>query len=87
MNWASVGVLSDETWYVVRLRTARPGEPEVTREAWVKPNAWRLRDDLAPATGTTQRYRWDVTVVRRTGEDEIKALSPRSEIRTFQWGQ
>ncbi|MBS1252311.1 MAG: N-acetylmuramoyl-L-alanine amidase sle1 [Anaerolineales bacterium] len=87
VNWASVGVLSDETWYVVRLRTARPGEPEVTREAWVKPNAWRLRDDLAPATGTTQRYRWDVTVVRRTGEDEIKALSPRSEIRTFQWGQ
>lgn len=85
LNWVSVGVLSDDTWYVVRLRTARPGESEVTREAWVKATAWRVPDDLAPEAGTTQRYRWDVTVVRRTGEEAGKALSPRSEIRTFRW--
>ncbi|MFQ5856816.1 MAG: LysM peptidoglycan-binding domain-containing protein [Anaerolineae bacterium] len=85
LNWVSIGVLSDDIWYVVRLRTARPGEPEVTREAWVKATAWRIPEDLAPETGTTQRYRWDVTVMRRIGEDAGEALSPRSEIRTFRW--
>ncbi len=85
LNWVSVGLLSDDAWYVVRLRTARPGEAEVTREAWVKATAWRIPEDLAPESGTTQRYRWDVTVVRRTGEEVSEALSPRSEIRTFRW--
>lgn len=85
LNWLSVGVLSDETWYLVRLQTARTGEPETAHEVWVKANAWRIPDDLAPEPGTTQRYRWDVTVIRKTGENEQKALSPRSEIRTFRW--
>lgn len=85
LNWASVGILSDDTWYMVRLRTARPGEPETTREAWVKATAWRISDELTPEPGTIQRYRWDVTVVRRTGEEAGEPLSPRSEIRTFRW--
>lgn len=85
LNWVSVGVLNDDTWYVVRLRTAHSGEAETTHEAWVKANGWHVPEELAPAPGTTQRYRWDVTVVRRTGEDETKTLSPRSEIRTFRW--
>lgn len=84
LNWVSVGILGDDTWYVVRLRTARPGKPEITHEARVKATSWRVPDDLMPEAGTTQRYRWDVTVVRRI-EEEDKALSPRSEIREFQW--
>lgn len=85
LNWVSVGILSDDTWYVVRLRTAWPGEPEVTHEGWVKSTAWRVPEDLAPAPGTTQRYRWDVTVVRRVEGPTDEALSPRSGIRTFRW--
>lgn len=85
LNWVSVGVLADDTWYMVRLRTARPGEPEATREAWVKATSWRVPKDLAPEAGTTQRYRWDVTVVRKTEAGQRKELSPPSEIRTFRW--
>jgi len=85
LNWASIGILGDDTWYVVRIHTARNGEPEVTREAWVKSTSWRVPEDVAPETGTTQRYRWDVTVAQRTGEEAGKDLSPRSEIRTFRW--
>lgn len=85
LNWASVGILGDDVWYVVRLRTARGGEPEATQEVWVRSTSWRLPEDLAPEAGTTQRYRWDVTVVRRTEEEAGEDLSPRSGIRTFRW--
>lgn len=85
LNWASIGILGDDVWYVVRLRTARGGEPEVTQETWVKSTSWGVPTESAPEAGTTQRYRWDVTVVRRTGEGAGNALSPRSEIRSFRW--
>lgn len=88
LNWVSVGILPDDAWYVVRVATARPGEPERSHTAWVKATAWRLPADLAPAEGTSQRYRWSVTVMRRdeaTGEE--MALSPQSEGRSFVWRQ
>jgi LysM repeat protein len=85
LNWASIGVLDDDMWYMVRLRTARPGESEITREVWLKATAWRVPDDLMPEPGTMQRYRWDVTVVRRIGEESDEVLSPPSQILTFRW--
>jgi LysM repeat protein/RNA polymerase subunit RPABC4/transcription elongation factor Spt4 len=85
LNWLSVGLLADDVWYAVRLRTAEPGQSETTHEALTKATAWWLPDQLAAVPGTTQRYRWDVRLVRLDETEVVEVLSPPSEIRTFRW--
>lgn len=87
LNWLSVGVLEDDVWYAVRLRTAEQGQPETTHEAFTKATAWRAPGEVEPAPATVQRYRWDVQLVRREEGGVIEELSPRSEISTFRWGR
>ncbi len=90
MNWASVGILDEDEWYVIRLR--RTGD--VVQQlplVWTKTTALRLPPDLY-VEGLTepQRFHWQVAIMRQTGEDEDEQptgeiISPWSGTRTFTW--
>ncbi len=89
LTWASVGVLAENEWYVLRLRVPRGvSQPE---PVWTKTTSWRMPADLRPAQGTTEdSFDWQVMVMRvvRTlpdGSRETESLSPPSETRTFHW--
>jgi LysM repeat protein len=90
LNWASVGILDPDEWYVVRMRYLTPGatQPQLV---WTKATSWRVSPDLyLEGSGRPQQLRWQVLVMRQTGvtEDGIwlgQEVSPPSEARTFTW--
>ncbi|OGO41887.1 MAG: hypothetical protein A2Z04_02240 [Chloroflexi bacterium RBG_16_57_9] len=90
LNWASVGILRDDEWYVVRVRIM---QGEQTKEAteWVRTTSWRLPDSLHPTVaGEVYRYEWDVAVERQTGTSTDGTptgvpASPRSVAYQFTW--
>jgi len=90
LNWASVGILDQDEWYVVRLRRvgSSTNQPAL---AWVKATSWRVPLELYVAgLAAPQRFRWEVTVMRQTGAAEDgawlgTATSPSSAGRTFSW--
>jgi len=99
LSWASVGVLKDDEWYVVRLWR---GEGETKRLAadpvWTRATAWTVPSALWPGQETADSesvFHWDVTVMRRTGgggefgiaaaSEEGEAQSTASEVRSFVW--
>lgn len=90
LNWASVGILSQDEWYVVRLRRMQPGA-EQPPLVWTKTTSWRLPAELYPSvSGDGQRFRWAVTVMGQTsiaddGTQSGKPRSPDSSPRTFTW--
>lgn len=83
LNWASVGILAEDEWYILRLRLM--SEPVYQHPSvWTKVTSWRVPASLYPSAllrtdpSTTLRtgpsveaeshlFRWDVTVVRHTG--------------------
>jgi LysM repeat protein len=83
LNWASVGILAEDEWYLLRLRLMT--EPVYQHPSvWTKTTSWRVPASLHPTTlsipseieglGTdpsmkakSHLFRWDVTVVRHTG--------------------
>jgi LysM repeat protein len=83
LNWASVGILAEDEWYILRLRLMT--EPVYQHPSvWTKVTSWRVPASLYPSTlrlGSGQAlptagpsveaeshlFRWDVTVVRHTG--------------------
>jgi LysM repeat protein len=90
LNWASVGILAEDEWYVLRLeyeakQTARP--PSV----WTKATGWRVPADLHPPSEVKSRLlHWNVAIMRQThtgpdGTPEGVAISPASDIRSFYW--
>ncbi len=90
LNWASVGILGDDEWYVIRLErlgTSAAQPPLV----WTKATSWRIPADLyAPATSGPQRFRWQVVIMRHTGTEEDgpwlgEEISPTSGSRIFTW--
>lgn len=90
LNWASVGILEPDEWYVVRLR--RSGVAYVQPESvWTKTTAWKLPSDyFAVGLVEPQRFRWQVIVMRETsvledGTQVGEEISPPSEARTFSW--
>lgn len=90
LNWASVGILNQEEWYVVRVR--RTGTvAQVLPLVWTKTTSWRLPADLYIAgLGEPQRFYWQVSVMEHTGVDDDgtwlgKQISPAGQIRTFTW--
>lgn len=89
LTWASVGVLADDEWYVLRLRA--PGDVEQPEEVWTRVPSWRVPADLRPAQGTVEEpFRWQVAVVRLVetlpdGSRRAEAQSPPSEMRSFYW--
>jgi LysM repeat protein len=90
LNWASVGILQEDEWYVVVLRG-----PALTRSPlyrWTKATAWRLPVELRPpAQAPSHRLTWQVTVMRRreAGVDDAsaggEALSIPGATRSFEW--
>ncbi len=90
LNWASVGILEPDEWYVVRLR--RSGSVALQPPSvWTKTTAWRVTGDLyIEGRAVPQQFRWQVTIMQQTGilEDGTrvgKEMSPPSEMRTFSW--
>jgi LysM repeat protein len=90
MNWASVGILDEDEWYVVRVR--RTGVvAQYLPLVWTKATSWRLPADLyVEGLAEPQRFIWQVSIMRQTGVDEDgtwlgEQVSPAGEVRTFTW--
>ena len=90
LNWASVGILEEDEWYVLRMR--RSGA--VTQQmplVWTKVTSWRLPAEYYVAgLEEPQRFFWQVTIMQYTGVDEDEhwqgtEISPSSGTRTFYW--
>jgi LysM repeat protein len=90
LAWASVGILSEDEWYVLSLQELGGGAEQVP-PVWTKTTSWRLPQDLydeGQAEGLL--FRWQVFVMRQTevAEDGTRIgeeISPPGEIRTFSW--
>jgi len=83
LNWASVGILAEDEWYILRLRLMT--EPVYQHPSvWTKVTSWRVPASLHPSAlfilseieglrtdpsveTESHLFRWDVTVVRHTG--------------------
>jgi LysM repeat protein/predicted nucleic acid-binding Zn ribbon protein len=90
LNWASVGILEEDEWYVVRVR--RSGEvAELLPLVWTKATSWRIPGDLYVAgMEEPQRFYWQVSIMRRTGVAEDgtwigEQISPSGVVRTLTW--
>lgn len=92
LNWASVGILAEDEWYILRLRLMT--EPVHQHPSvWTKATSWRVPASLYPlslAEGDSYLFQWDVTVVRHTGirpdgKPDGMAISPMSGTRSFFW--
>jgi len=85
LNWASVGILGETEWYVVRIRSVTENAPRI-ENIWTKATSCRIPKWVhATSNGETQVFRWDVTVVQRPEEGLPIALSPASLSREFTW--
>jgi len=89
LSWASVGVLADDEWYVLRLRL--PGDVEQPEGVWTRATSWRMSSELRPSKDAAEDpIHWQVVVVRvvetrRDGSRQTEILSPLSEMRTLYW--
>jgi hypothetical protein len=90
LNWASVGILDEDEWYVVRLRWTDSEEAQPLF-IWTKMTSWRVPAGLyVSGSDQAQRFRWRVLVVRQTGvtEDGMRIgteIRPGSDVRVFYW--
>jgi LysM repeat protein len=88
LQWASVGILQPNEWYVLQLLERSP-QARPLSTAWTKQTSYRLGAELAPAEGELAEYDWLISVVRvnPTGDGQLflVAASPPSEIRRFAW--
>jgi len=85
LNWSSVGLLADDTWYVVKVWTDDPAQPTPSL-GWTRTTAWRIPGSSRPAAdAATHKYYWSVTVMRASEGQDPVAVSPASETRTFEW--
>ena len=90
LNWASVGILDKDEWYVVRLRwtDSEEGQPLFF---WTKATSWRMPASLyVSGLDQPQRWRWRVLVVRRTSVADNgmwlgEEFRPGSDARVFHW--
>ena len=88
LQWASVGVLGPNEWYVLQLLERSAGARPLST-AWTKQTSYRLGVELAPVEGAVAEYDWLISVVRVNpspdGQLYLTAASPPSEIRRFVW--
>jgi hypothetical protein len=90
LSWASVGILAEDEWYVLRLRYEAEGVTQPPT-IWTKTTSWRAQADLYPPSHVESRLiRWDVTVMRQThtgtdGTPQGVEISPTSAPRGFHW--
>jgi LysM repeat protein len=90
LRWASVGVLAEDEWYVVRVWSVS-GDGGSSYSAWTKATSWRVPPEARPSdSAAAHLLRWQVVVVRSKGllsdgRHDAEAVSPMSEVRTFSW--
>ena len=90
LRWASVGVLAEDEWYVVRVWPVAD-DAGSSISAWTKATSWRVPTEARPpATASDHRLRWQVVVVRSKGmrsdgRHDAEAISPMSEVRSIMW--
>jgi LysM repeat protein len=92
LNWLSVGLLGEDEWYSVSIRSApmEGAEAEAVTE-FTKANSYRVPLELRPPDDAeSQLVEWWVTVVRLTeteseGAFDSEPISLQSEARTFYW--
>lgn len=84
VQWASVGLLAADEWYVVRVYHG----DDLVGERWTKANAWRLPAELRPpADAAVHRLAWQVLIMRQDGPEPGKGtvLVPAGETRYLEW--
>jgi LysM repeat protein len=90
LNWASVGILAEDEWYVLRLRYEAEGAAQLPN-VWTKATSWRVPADLyLPSDVEDRLVYWDVTVMRQThttpdGTPGGVDISLASDTRGFYW--
>jgi len=90
LNWASVGILAEDEWYVLRLRIVQ-GEEDQSTDVWTRATAWRVPAELHPLPeAKSHLFSWDVTVMRHTstrpdGTWQGVPVGPSSPSWTFTW--
>lgn len=90
LSWVSVGILTEDEWYVVRLRYEAPGAVQPP-DVWTKTTSWRAPADLYPPADVEPRLlHWNVIVMRQTGTGPDGTpqgvdVSPVSATRGFYW--
>lgn len=84
LQWASVGVLSDDEWYELSL--IQTPDRLVSHKIHTRATAWRPPFDLLlQAGGGRRRFRWWVQVVREVRGQGYEQAGASSEVRTFTW--
>lgn len=84
MNWTSVGILSENEWYLLRIWN--PGQPEEPFEVYTKATSYRLTSRAYPQGRRLQRFAWQVVVVHRSPNGQTDTpLSPPSAEYAFIW--
>lgn len=84
VQWASVGLLAPEEWYVARVYRG----DNLIGEQWTKATAWRLPVGLRPpADAADHRLTWQVLVMRQEGPEPGKGtvLVAPSASRGLEW--
>lgn len=90
LSWASVGILAEEEWYVVRVRMVQ-GDDVQPVEVWTRATAWRIPVEMHPSPeAKSHLFSWDVVVMQRTdtradGTWQGVPLGPSSPSWTFTW--
>jgi LysM repeat protein len=88
LQWVSVEVLDPNEWYVLLIYPVS-GAAQTLPSIWTKATSYRLETALAPPSGETANYAWQVSVVRVkpgvSNQFALEAASPPSEVRTFTW--
>lgn len=65
LSWTSVGLLTDDQWYLVQVWLADTVGAAPVAEVLLKETSWHLPSTLAPEPGQpARRYRWEVWVVQ-----------------------
>jgi LysM repeat protein len=88
LRWISVDVLEPNEWYVLLVYPIS-GSTQNIPSIWTKSTSFRLDTGMAPPSGESAEYAWQVSVVRvRPGggtQFALDAASPTSELRNFTW--
>jgi LysM repeat protein len=90
LNWASVGILGEDEWYVIRMRRSGAVAEQLPL-VWTKATSWRLPPDLYEAgMAEPQLFYWQVVVMQQSGANEDgtwigEQISPTGQVRTFSW--
>ena len=85
LKWESVGPLTDNEWYAVRLIFLQQGQSVYNGDRTKDPE-WKVPVRFYyQADGPALEYRWFVFVERDNVDGSTTKLSPDSETSVFRW--